>query len=741
MMSDELANYLDRRGVEVKRHGTEFRAPCPVHDDPSPSCGWRDGDAARILLLCRAGCETQDVIEAWGLTMADLFHDADDPRRRDEPAPANLPSEDDLRRAVERLHGSGAMLDRLDKWRHWHDRERLRKLGVGLTDRGRLVFPVRRGDGALVGVTEYDPDPARSGPKSISTGRRDLWPTPEFHRDGDLWLVEGEADAITALMLGYTASAVPGAQYWSGRRGLMTAQRLQGRPRVFVCADCDEPGREWARRAASDLANVGALDVRLVDLDPTRADGWDITALLHDAGGNEETARRFVNDVAKHAARVRPTKDAKPDVEGWPSAMSDEAYIGIARRIVAAYDPITEADRAAILVSVLAAFGNLVGRDPHMILDGSRHTCALYVLVVGQSAKSRKGTSWNRAAEIMQRADPQWFESRIVGGLSSGEGLVFEVRDPVYERVRKRDGSRDEDDETVDDDGSGYVETVVDPGVEDKRLLVVETEFAQPLRVLRRESNILSANLRNLWDRGTGGALTKHSRTRATNAHVSIVGHITAEELRREMTETSMFNGFANRFVFVCARRSKRLAGGGALDDWTRDEFGMELATAAQWASKVYEITFDPDAWALYESAYNGELAVEHAGPYGAITARGEPMVCRLSMIYALLDGASIIRPQHIRAGLAVWRYCDASARYLFANIAPGFRDGERLRAILLDHPEGMTRSELSAAVGRNWPVERINQALDYLRGLGFAAAERMTPDAVGKPGERWKAT
>jgi hypothetical protein len=59
----------------------------------------------------------------------------------------------------------------------------------------------------------------------------------------------------------------------------------------------------------------------------------------------------------------------------------------------------------------------------------------------------------------------------------------------------------------------------------------------------------------------------------------------------------------------------------------------------------------------------------------------------------------------------------------------------------LLDNPEGMTRTEISAAVGRNWPAERIDQALAYLRSLGFAAAQYADPDAVGKPGERWKAS
>jgi hypothetical protein len=53
MTSDSLAAYLDGRGVAVKRHGSNaFRVSCPVHDDPSPSVDWKDGDD-RILLTCR----------------------------------------------------------------------------------------------------------------------------------------------------------------------------------------------------------------------------------------------------------------------------------------------------------------------------------------------------------------------------------------------------------------------------------------------------------------------------------------------------------------------------------------------------------------------------------------------------------------------------------------------------------------------------------------------------------------
>ena len=59
-----------------------------------------------------------------------------------------------------------------------------------------------------------------------------------------------------------------------------------------------------------------------------------------------------------------------------------------------------------------------------------------------------------------------------------------------------------------------------------------------------------------------------HSRrtvpARATDAHISIIGHITREEARRELTETESANGFGNRIrgwqcvaVNVCPKAEK----------------------------------------------------------------------------------------------------------------------------------------------------------------------------------------
>jgi hypothetical protein len=743
MTTAEIAALLEARGLDVRRVKDGYMSQCPTHDDPTPSLHLTDkGD--RTLLRCHAGCATQGIVLALGVGMRDLFNDGRRPSGNGgplaDPAPATLPTEDELAAGVASLDADAATQAQLRRWRGWADPAILRRLGIGRAKHGRLAVPIRSGDGQLVGVTEYDPDPARKGPKSVSTGTRNLFPAPEVVKAGELWLVEGEPDAVSAYTLGLLACSVPGAAWWAGSRGHEAAERLRLRPRVYVLPDCDAPGREWAARAAADCAAAG-IDARVVDLDPTRSDGYDLTDLLGDAP-SAPVARKYLKNRADGSQPVKVK--GRPAHLEWPAPLEADAFHGLAGRIVRAFDPHTEADPAAILVQFLAAFGNAVGRQTHYLHESNRHPCSLYVLIIGRSAKSRKGTSWGRVAAIMEQADPAWAADRIMGGLSSGEGLIFEVRDPVTERVATNGarGSASEDDgEEEDEDGNGWVEKVIDPGTPDKRLLVVESEFSQPLRVMRREGNTLSANLRNLWDRGTGGAITKTTRTRTHDAHVSVIGHAVAEELRRELTSMDLTNGFANRFLFVCARRSKSLPFGGQLDDHDLMALSHEVAVAIEWASTLTGVSLDADAAMLWEKLYNAELGVERPGLIGSVTARAEAYVIRLALIYALLDGAAIIRPAHLRAALAVWRYCAASARFIFARTGTGVPDADKLLEALREAGErGLTRTELSAVTGRNWSRTRLSEALDVLlTGELVSRTEERPPR--GRPVERWHAS
>ncbi len=59
-------------GVRETGHG-KFVARCPAHDDRSPSLAVKGCDDGRVLLHCFAGCETEDVLSAVGLTFSDMM--------------------------------------------------------------------------------------------------------------------------------------------------------------------------------------------------------------------------------------------------------------------------------------------------------------------------------------------------------------------------------------------------------------------------------------------------------------------------------------------------------------------------------------------------------------------------------------------------------------------------------------------------------------------------------------------
>jgi hypothetical protein len=226
--------------------------------------------------------------------------------------------------------------------------------------------------------------------------------------------------------------------------------------------------------------------------------------------------------------------------------LGDAALYGLAGDFVNAVLPHTEADPVALLIQFLTMFGNVVGPSPYYLVESDKHRANIFAVLAGSSAKGRKGTSAGRVTDALSLADERWAKDRTVSGLSSGEGLIDAVRD----EVRKWDAKE-------------HCEVVVDQGARDKRLLVTEPEFAGALSVMERHGNTLSPTIRNAWDGKRLQTLTRNSPLKATGAHVSIIGHITRDELRARLSRTNMANGFANRFIFARVKRSKLLPFGG----------------------------------------------------------------------------------------------------------------------------------------------------------------------------------
>src|SRR4029077_4764239 len=115
----------------------------------------------------------------------------------------------------------------------------------------------------------------------------------------------------------------------------------------------------------------------------------------------------------------------------WP-VIEAAAFHGLAGEVVARLSPHTESDPAALLLQYLVSFGNAVGRQPYYLVEQDRHFTNLFAILVGQTSKSRKGTSAGRIRAIFDIADPDWTRERVLGGMSSGEGVISAVRDPIY---------------------------------------------------------------------------------------------------------------------------------------------------------------------------------------------------------------------------------------------------------------------------------------------------------------------
>lgn len=410
----------------------------------------------------------------------------------------------------------------------------------------------------------------------------------------------------------------------------------------------------------------------------------------------------------------------------WP-VLAEEALYGLAGDIVRTIEPHSEADPVALLVQLLVAVGIAIGKNPFFEAEADRHRVNLFALLVGRTSKSRKGTSYGYIRRLIKEVEPDW-QKLESSGLSTGEGLIWAVRNPTEKQEPIREGKSI----------IGYQAVVVDQGVADKRLLVQEAEFASTLRVLSRDGNTLSAVVRDAWDKDTLRIKNKNSPAEATDAHIGIIGHITADELKQYLSRTEAGNGFANRFLFFCVKRSKSLPEGGNLKPHDLAPHRERLAKALSFAKKAGQMVRDEESRRIWCAVYD-DLAEGKLGLFGAVTARAEAQVLRLSCLYALLDESLIVGKPHLTAALALWEYAESSARFIFGD-ALGDSTADEILTALRAHPDGMTRTEIRDFFGKNRRADEITRALSLLAEHGMASFQTKA-DTGGRPAERWIAT
>jgi hypothetical protein len=252
---------------------------------------------------------------------------------------------------------------------------------------------------------------------------------------------------------------------------------------------------------------------------------------------------------------------------GWPQPPDEAAYHGLPGQVVQKIAPNTEADPIAILTQLLVGCGTLIGRGAWFQVEATRHHPNQFLPLIGDTARARKGSSFDHVARLLTEVDPA-FPSRLTTGLSSGEGPVWAVRDPNGQ----------------------------DRGVADKRLLVAEPEFASVLKATSREISTLSPTLRSAWDGRPLALLTRTAPARATDAHISIIGHITQTELRRHAATVEIANGFLNRSILALVRRVRLLPEGGNPDPLKNTGLARYLASVLKHAQTAGQLKLDSAA-------------------------------------------------------------------------------------------------------------------------------------------------
>ena len=420
----------------------------------------------------------------------------------------------------------------------------------------------------------------------------------------------------------------------------------------------------------------------------------ELAALLNEADPTGGIPHPAVSSTSPTRATAEPCRPL-PRLPGVVHQFADDIT------------PFTEADPFAVFMQALAAFGAIIGEGPFTLLDRPQPPL-ISPIIVGGTAKARKGTSWAPVKNLILRVEPD-FASQIVNGFASGEALVDAVRD------------KDPDDD--------------DDRVRDRRLLVPDEEYARHLKVCQRESSILSAVIRNAYD---GERLENRSRgggvVTATNPHISFIGHIVESELRRYMVSSEIAGGFANRHLFVSTKASKTLKRGVHISDDMFEFHADQVRRAVIFARSQRNIEWSPEADQLWDDDLRPKMMADDVpGMIGQLVARPEGNTARLAQLLALSDQSSIIDVPHLAGAWSIWQRCRGDVDRIFEGMS-GNDALDKLIAALAAAPSGLDGVGAKTVLGGNNVKTVTDEGID----AGLIVKITTPSGGRGRPGVRY---
>lgn len=366
-----------------------------------------------------------------------------------------------------------------------------------------------------------------------------------------------------------------------------------------------------------------------------------------------------------------------------------------------------ETNPIAIAGNFIAYLSCTIGRGPFLTVGNSVHHSRIFFLHVGRSGRGRKGDALSLVMRIDEavRLHGSGFAPQVHrGGLSSREGLAALIHDGY------RSGR-----ESV-------------PAVEDKRLWVVESEFANVLQQSRRGGNTLSAALRDCWDGVDLKPATKTNRVHASAPHVCLCGAISPVELLALVQQRDLLNGFVNRFLIAWGERTSIEAFPRRAPQDVVNELSRRVLDVIEFARKRADkdggggLELTGDARTRYADIYQTELSRDFGSAMvESLLERRAPMLLRLAMLFALTDLSSLIEVRHIEAAMAWIHYFTDSVCLVFVSGRPQpvppqiVWAAQRIAEFLAQRGCASRRDLLVDCFGRHQPASVVDAAIAHL--------------------------
>lgn len=419
----------------------------------------------------------------------------------------------------------------------------------------------------------------------------------------------------------------------------------------------------------------------------------------------DDSTRRTLN-AAQADALLRWSAGAEAD---RPQPVPDPACLyGLVGEVAREGSDGAETNPIAIAGNFIAYLSCAIGRMPYLAVGNTSHHARLFFLHVGRSGRGRKGDAVSlvtRIDEAVRAQRPELAPQIHRGGLSTREGLAALIHDGY--RVGQQEV----------------------PAIVDKRLWVVESEFANVLQQSRRGGNTLSAALRDCWDGVDLKPATKTNRVHASAPHVCLSGAISPVELLGLVQRRDLLNGFVNRFLVVWGERTQIEAFPRRAPQARVDALASAVAGVLDFTRPGIDdrheavlMTMSSSARHRYGQLYAAELNQDFGSALlDSVLERRAPILLRLAMVFALTNRQWLIEEEHVEAAMAWVRYATDSVGFLLAGSkgSPSQPQvawaAERISAFLAAKGSASRRDLVVDCFGRHQPAAVVDAAIAHL--------------------------